>query len=75
MVKRIHINTPEYERKTQLIEDRLERMLFGHGYEDADVKRIVDRLCRSMEDLLPFLQSRMWILQIIMPKEKSVPPW
>ena len=55
LVKRAELSDTEYKRKTQLIEERLQIMLFGHGYEDADVKRIADRLCRSMEGLFTFL--------------------
>ena len=55
LVKRAELSATEYEKKTQRIEERLEIMLFGHGYEDADVKRIADRLCRSMDGLFTFL--------------------
>ena len=55
IVKRDGLSPPEYERKTQLIENRFELLLFGHGYEDPDVKRIADRLCRSMDGIFTFL--------------------
>ncbi len=57
MVKRDALSGIEYERKTQRIESRLEIMLFGHGYEDPDVKRIADRLCRSMDGIFTFLSK------------------
>ena len=55
IVKRDVLSHPEYERKAQRIEDRLDLLLFGHGSDDSDLKRIADRLCRSLEGIFTFL--------------------
>jgi transposase len=47
----------EYQAKKARIDNRLESLLFVDQSEDADVKRISDRLCRSMEGLFTFLDQ------------------
>lgn len=51
------LSKKEYESKNRRFDGRLEKLIFEHGSEDRDVKRISDRLTRSMDGLFTFLDE------------------
>jgi len=55
--KRGRLDENEYESKKSRIDSRLEELLFVDRSDDADVRRISDRLCWSMEGLFTFLSE------------------
>jgi hypothetical protein len=56
-VRRDTLSEEEFQSKRSRIDNRLELLLFVDQSEDADVRRISDRLCRSMEGLFTFLNE------------------
>jgi hypothetical protein len=49
------LSEKQYESRNQRLDARLEDLVFGHDAKDADVKRLTERLARSMDGLLTFL--------------------
>jgi len=55
--RRDQISQKEFDSKNARFDGRLEDLIFQHGSGDPDVKRIADRLTRSMEGLFTFLEQ------------------
>lgn len=55
--KREKLNAEEFQSKNGRLGGRIETLIFNHGSKDKDVKRIADRLTRSMEGLFTFLDE------------------
>lgn len=55
--RRDQLKDKEYQSKKNQIDQRLEGLLFVDRSDDADVRRLSDRLCRSMEGLFTFLSE------------------
>ena len=55
--RRNSLSPSEYQSKNARFDDRIERLLFGHGSKDKDVKRISERLSKSMDGLFTFLDQ------------------
>jgi transposase len=51
------MSAAEYQSKNARFDGRLEDLIFGHGSEDKDVKRISERLSRSIDGLFTFLDQ------------------
>jgi len=56
-MRRDELSSEKYQSKRSRIDNRLELLLFVDRSDDADVRRISDRLCRSMEGLFTFLNE------------------
>ncbi len=49
------LSEKEYESRNRRLDSRLEDLIFRHGADDADVKRLTERLNRCMDGLFTFL--------------------
>ena len=55
--RREELSAEEFQSKNGRLDGRLETLIFNHGSTDPDVKRIADRLTRSMQGLFTFLDE------------------
>jgi len=55
--RRGQISEEEYHSKNRRLDARIEDLIFQHGSDDRDVKRLSERLARSMDGILTFLDN------------------
>ena len=53
--KKEKLSEKEYRSKNRRLDARLEELIFRHGFADPDVKRLAERLNRSLDGLFTFL--------------------